>query len=161
MHKFLVPVLTAMVALTTTACDKTRETLGLKRVQANEFEVMDRQPLSVPPNYALRPPMPNAPAKEAVDASEKAQEALLGVQVRHEKKSEAEKSFLAQAKAENVDHSVRAQLEKEVPSKEEAAPGEGLVFWKENESKKAGDVIDPRAENRVHNGQDFGPKQVG
>ncbi len=161
MRKFLVPVLMATVALTTTACDKTRESLGLKRVQSNEFEVMDRQPLSVPPNYSLRPPLPDAPATAAVDPSDKAKEALLGDQASNEEKSEAEKDFLAKANAEDVDHSVRAELEKEVPAKEESAPGEAIAFWKDGGSKKAGEVIDPRAENRVHNGQDFGTKDVG
>ena len=161
MRKFLLPILTVAVALSTTACDKTRESMGLKRVQENEFEVMDRQPLSVPPNYSLRPPMPNAPAAAAVDSTEKAKEALLGDQVKNDTKSAAEKDFLAKANAENVDHSVRADLAKEVPAKEEVAPGEALVFWKEGESKKAGDVIDPRVENRAHNGQDFGTKKVG
>ena len=156
MRKFLLSALTAVVALSTTACDKTREALGLKRVQANEFEVMDRQPLSVPPNYSLRPPLPNAPAKAEVKPSEKAKKALLGDKASNETKSAAEKDFLAKAHAENVDHSVRAQLDKEAPAKEEAAPGKALAFWKDGEAKKAGDVIDPRAENIKHNGKEFG-----
>ena len=160
MRNFLLPVLTAAVALSTTACDQTRESLGLKRVQANEFEVMDRQPLSVPPNYSLRPPLPNAPAKTEVTPSEKAKEALLGDQANNETKSAAEKDFLKKAKAENVDHAVRATLEKEVPAKEEAAPGEALAFWKDGKEKKVGDVIDPRVENKAHNGQEFGQKQT-
>ncbi len=156
MRKFLVPVLLATVALSTTACDKTRESLGLKRVQANEFEVMNRQPLSTPPNYTLRPPLPNAPAKEAVVPAEKAKEALLGDKASNDTKSEAEKDFLAKANADTVDHSVRVELEKDVPAKEEAAPGEALAFWKEGNSQKAGDVIDPRAENMKHNGKEIG-----
>jgi len=89
MRKIIVPVLLGL-ALSTAGCDSTRQALGLKRTQSDEFEVSDRQPLSVPPNYALRPPMPNAPAAAEVNPSEKAKEALLGDQAANETNSAAD-----------------------------------------------------------------------
>ena len=153
MRKIIVPVLLGL-ALSTAGCDSTRQALGLKRTQSDEFEVSDRQPLSVPPNYALRPPMPNAPAAAEVNPSEKAKEALLGDQAANETNSAAEKNLLAQATAQQNDPMIRSQLaQDQAASKDsEKAPGEALAFWKDKGDRKSGDVIDPVAENKRHNG---------
>lgn len=173
MRKFGLAVMASTVAFGLSGCDKTRETLGLKRVQADEFEVADRQPLSVPPDYALRPPVANAPAKGEVVPAEKAKEALIGLDGDEKKEaakkaarnakhlpksaSAAEKELLTKADAVAPDASVRDDLKKETPAPDaEAAPGEDLVFWKDKKSKKTGEVIDPKEENRKHNGQDYG-----
>ena len=153
MRKLFVPVLMGL-ALSTTGCEQTRQTLGLKRTQVDEFEVSDRQPLSVPPNYDLRPPRPNAPAAAEVDPANKAKEALLGDQSANGTSSPAEKNLLAQASAHNKNPEIREQLSQDqAASKDsEKAPGEAFVFWKDKGAKKSGDVIDPIAENKRHNG---------
>lgn len=153
MRKIIVPVLVGL-ALTTGGCDPTREALGLKRTQSNEFAVADRQPLSVPPQYDLRPPLPNAPAAATVDPSEKAKEALLGDQAAHGKNSAAEENLLAQAASQRNDPTIRSKLAQDAVSSRdsEKAPGEALAFWKDQKEMKSGDVIDPIAENKRHNG---------
>ncbi len=153
MRKIVMPVLTGL-ALLTAGCESTRQALGLKRTQSDEFQVADRQPLSVPPNYTLRPPMPNAPAAVEVDPSEKAKEALLGDQEAGAINSVAEKNLLDQASTQKVDPTIRSQLAQDeaVSKSSEKAPGEALAFWKDKSEKKSGDVIDPVAENKRHNG---------
>lgn len=153
MRKIIVPVLLGL-ALTTAGCDSTRQALGLKRTQSDEFTVADRQPLSVPPNYSLRPPLPNAPAATEVNPSDKAKEALLGDQAANATDSAAEKNLLAQATAQKNDPAIRAQLAQDAATAtdSEKAPGETLAFWKDKGEKKSGDVIDPIAENKRHNG---------
>ncbi|HBN22537.1 MAG TPA: DUF3035 domain-containing protein [Holosporales bacterium] len=153
MRKIVVPVLMGL-ALTTAGCDSTRQALGLKRTQSNEFAVADRQPLSVPPNYDLRPPLPNAPATAEVNPSEKAKDALLGDQAANATNSAAEKNLLAQATAQKNDPTIRSQLAQDAASStdSEKAPGEALAFWKDKSERKSGDVIDPVAENKRHNG---------
>ena len=53
--KFLFP---GFLFLLLTGCDSTKEFLGLKEKQPDAFEVMDRAPLELPPDFSLRPPEP-------------------------------------------------------------------------------------------------------
>ena len=42
-------------------CSNIRETLGLSKQSPDEFKVVSRAPLSMPPDYNLKPPTPGAP----------------------------------------------------------------------------------------------------
>src|SRR5579871_3802882 len=57
----------ALVALA--ACSDLRESLGLGRTAPDEYTVIDRPPLSMPPDFGLRPPQPGAarPQETPVD----------------------------------------------------------------------------------------------
>jgi hypothetical protein len=61
-----------------TGCDTVRDTLGLEHSGPNEFDVATSAPLSMPPDYNLRPPEPGAPRPQEVSASDQAQNLLLG-----------------------------------------------------------------------------------
>lgn len=58
----------SLMLLTTmlTACDgqEMRETIGLTRTAPDEFVVVSRPPLSVPPDFDLKPPRPGETRKE-------------------------------------------------------------------------------------------------
>lgn len=49
-----------LVALITTGCQKTKRVFGMQKNPPNEFAVMQRAPLEVPPDFSLRPPRPGA-----------------------------------------------------------------------------------------------------
>lgn len=68
MKRFLLPCL--LLPLLLTACESggVRETLGLNRDAPDEFAVVSRPPLSIPPEFSLRPPVPGqAPRGLAAD----------------------------------------------------------------------------------------------
>lgn len=60
-------------------CAETRRTLGLERVPPDEFTVLSRAPLTLPPDYELRPPRPGAERPQEGSTRERARAALLGV----------------------------------------------------------------------------------
>ena len=65
--------------LALTACSGTvQENLGLGKSQPDEFQVVRRAPLTLPPDYSLRPPEPGAPPPAAQDTSSQAREILTG-----------------------------------------------------------------------------------
>lgn len=69
--------------LTLTACggsDNIRHTLGLERNAPDEFKVVSRPPLSLPPDYALRPPRAGEQGHNAIPAAQKARAAATGQQ---------------------------------------------------------------------------------
>ena len=52
-------LIVAGVALS--GCQSTKNALGLNKVVPDEFRVVTKAPLVVPPDYALRPPAPGEP----------------------------------------------------------------------------------------------------
>ncbi len=65
--------------LAMTACGGTvQERLGLSRRAPDEFQVVRRQPLVIPPEYRLPAPGTPSPAQRAPDVSQEVQAALLG-----------------------------------------------------------------------------------
>jgi hypothetical protein len=66
-----------MLGTVLTGCsDNTKQVLGLKKTSPDEFRVIAAPPLSMPPDFNLRPPRPGAKTPETTD--NQAQGALLG-----------------------------------------------------------------------------------
>src|SRR6202012_1402778 len=57
--------------------DKIARTFGLTRDAPDEFTVTTRAPLSIPPDYTLRPPRPGAPRPQEQSERQQAEEALV------------------------------------------------------------------------------------
>lgn len=58
------------------SADKLIRTFGLSRDAPDEYTVTTRAPLSMPPDYNLRPPMPGAPRPQEQSERQQAKEAL-------------------------------------------------------------------------------------
>jgi DUF3035 family protein len=65
-------VASAAVPLMTSGCADFRQALGMDRVGPDEFAVESRAPLTIPPEFNLRPPQPGAPRPQEVTAAERA-----------------------------------------------------------------------------------------
>lgn len=61
-----------------TSCGYVRETLDLDRTGPDEYDVSVAAPLTIPPDFSLRPPTPGAERPQEIRAEEKARQALLG-----------------------------------------------------------------------------------
>ncbi|MBX9696538.1 MAG: DUF3035 domain-containing protein [Alphaproteobacteria bacterium] len=101
-------------------CDQARTALGYDRKNPDAYKVVDRAPLCMPPDFALRPPKLGAPRPQEKSPQELAQEALLDETSSTEKTpipvssmttSEGEKHLLSQVG--EGDHTVRHKLETE------------------------------------------------
>jgi len=105
---------TVVIALS--ACSGTKEQLGLTRQAPDEFSVVKRAPLEMPPDYTMRPPSPGAdrPQEEAVE--EQAREVVFGRE-KDDKKSvqttSAEALILQQTGGANADPSIRETVDHE------------------------------------------------
>jgi len=69
-------VLAAAVALG--ACESAKKAFSGSKTAPDEFAVYSRPPLSLPPDYALRPPEPGTDRPQRVSPSDVAKEAILG-----------------------------------------------------------------------------------
>jgi len=53
-------------------CSEVKRAIGIDRAPPDEFAVESRAPLTIPPDFALRPPQPGAGRPQEVSAAEKA-----------------------------------------------------------------------------------------
>ena len=106
------------VVLPLMGCEGTKEQLGLNRQAPDEFAVVKRAPLSLPPDYALRPPAPGAPRPQEQAASQQAKAAVLGgVAVSSGSVSDAERTLLQLAGAEDADPAIRRKVDAETATR--------------------------------------------
>jgi hypothetical protein len=66
----------AFAPLALTGFDSFNRALGLEKVVPDEFAVVSRAPLAVPPDYALRPPRPGAAPSQEVTPTEQARQTI-------------------------------------------------------------------------------------
>src|SRR6266704_800210 len=57
-------------------CTDFRRIVGMDRVGPDEFAVESRAPLTIPPEYNLRPPQPGAPRPQEGTAADKARKVI-------------------------------------------------------------------------------------
>lgn len=153
----------AAVALS--GCQSMKRTLGLQRTVPDEFAVAAPAPLSVPPDYNLRPPAPGEERPQQLTPVEQARAALIGrarlqaYQTRGMSRGEAQ--FLARAGADDIAPNIRNTLDKEVSvfAPEKSDFTDRLLFWKSEDP--AGTVIDPAAETQRLNQNAASGKKPG
>lgn len=69
----------AFIALALAGCGRpVGETLGIQRRAPDEFQVVRRAPLILPPDYNLRPPQPGASPAQQQDVAAQAEALLVG-----------------------------------------------------------------------------------
>jgi hypothetical protein len=68
----------AACALGLSGCQSTRSALGLQKVVPDEFKVVTKAPLVIPPEFSLRPPAPGEPRPQELQPDSAARLALIG-----------------------------------------------------------------------------------
>jgi hypothetical protein len=106
----------AVAAISLAGCDTIRSAAGVSKQPPDEFAVVTKAPLVIPPDYNLRPPRPGAAPTNQVSPTGAAQAALLSDDPSAARDSlgnsysAAEKSLLADSGAAGADHSIRQQI---------------------------------------------------
>ena len=167
----LILILSATL-LTLTSCQETREAVGLVNTPPDEFAVIDHPPLSMPPDFDLRPPRPGAAPTNSISPSTNAAKALYGegkmetvqqkgvTSLQMEALSPAEKSIITQTESERADPRIRSKLDKEAGQQVVGNRRllEAITFWKDPKKEEQGTVVDPveekaRLDKARQNGQ--------
>ncbi len=142
-------LLAAAGALALAGCESARDAMGFGKRQIDEFAVVPRAPLSLPPDFSLRPPRPGAKRPQEVSPVDRARQALVGsaeTGAEGEAASSAERAFLQSAGATGTDPDIRAKIDREsgVLSQVDGGFVERLMFWRTE--RGAGAVVDPAKE---------------
>lgn len=141
-------LLLVAAALTLAACSEVREDLGLGRSMPDEFAVVDRAPLSMPPDFSLRPPRPGASRPQEVATDRQASEVIFGQTKLSPEAvpSSSEKALLESAGVSKADPSIRDVVDRESSQKAVASDHliQNLLDW--NAKEKPATVVDAAAE---------------
>lgn len=129
--------LVAISALSLGACGGTRQALGLSKVTPDEFRVVTKAPLAVPPDYALRPPAPGEPRPQELQPESAARLALLGER-QGESRSEGEKLLAAKAGADRADPLARYVVDDEFGdiAYKDKSFADRILFWRKPAQEK-------------------------
>jgi len=119
----------ASVALIATGCSSTSRALGLEKSAPNEFNILTKAPLIVPPEYNLRPPAIGASSAENNYTQRSAREALLG-DVDDADPSRGEIALMAKAGVNRANPEIRLEIDG-VNSVERKSAGftNRVLFW--------------------------------
>ena len=77
-NAFFVTANLVVGALALAACSNARTTLGIDPAPPDEFTVVSKAPLTIPPDFNLRPPKPGATRPQEQNPKIRAQAALVG-----------------------------------------------------------------------------------
>jgi len=154
------------------ACSGTRDMLGLDRQAPDEFAVYSRAPLSLPPEFSLKPPTPGQARPQGENETQKAQQALLGNRVGapavgtpaqgYQGMSPGLQRILQQTGALSADPEIRQKVNRETSVFIEATDTwrRDIMFWKKDEP--FGTKIDAEPESqRIREAQALGEDVTG
>ncbi|HEY3777812.1 MAG TPA: DUF3035 domain-containing protein [Rhizomicrobium sp.] len=106
----------AGAALSLIGCESIREAAGVTKEPPDEFAVVTKAPLVIPPDFNLRPPKPGAAPTNQASPTEAAQSALFdrdptaAAAALPGNYSPEERSLLASSGAANADPAIRKQI---------------------------------------------------
>jgi hypothetical protein len=157
----------AGMALALGACEGVKQQFGLAKQSPDEFRVVSNAPLSLPPDFSLRPPAPGVPRPQVGTATDQARRAIFRAEtpknppleqaVAQDGRSSGERSLLKAAGAGSTEPDIRKVIDRETNQLNEESGGflEALVFWRGEE--EPGVVIDASGEaKRMRENTAFG-----
>lgn len=121
----------------TSACASGPRDPGVNDAQQDEFRVVKKAPLTVPPNYSLRPPRAGVAQPAEVDET-RAQVTAFGSTVGADA-SAAERALVAAADANAVSPVIRAQIDYEEAGmiRKSDSFADRVLFWRGSEEERA------------------------
>jgi hypothetical protein len=141
-------------------CDSASKAFGLSKVTPDEFRVVTKAPLTLPPDYSLRTPAPGEPRPQELQPESAARQALVG-QRAGDVRSDGERIFVSKAGADHADPLVRYVVDDEFGNlaHKDKSFADYVMFWKKGQpaaappSSELGDAnasqpIDPAVEEK-------------
>ncbi|CAO3417090.1 DUF3035 domain-containing protein [Azospirillum argentinense] len=146
----------ALVALALTGCSDVRRSIGLDRQSPDEFTVVSRAPLTMPPSLARLPePRPGAARPQDATSAAVAAASVFGGSSRTAATAAAaghtagESALIAQAGAKGgIEPGIRNKVDQETTQLVVADKSwiDSLLFWQTQEQPY--EVVDPKKENQ-------------
>ncbi len=134
-------------------CSDARKALGWEKSTPDEFRIVSRAPLALPPDYGLRPPSPGAARPNESSPQDAARTAVFGSErqnagIANGTGSAGERQLLAKVGADKVDPGIRETIDRETQSLADADRSfvDKLIFWREPETPGSKEQLDAARE---------------
>ena len=143
-------------------CDTIRDATGADKQPPDEFAVLTKAPLIIPPDYNLHPPKPGAAPLNQSEPTETAQQSLFGADTATIARampgnmSDGEKMLLAGAGAQNANPSIRQDLATDRNKDLQSASDDftnTVLFWQKPSEKDEGLNADAELEKSASTGK--------
>ncbi|MDA1089423.1 MAG: DUF3035 domain-containing protein [Proteobacteria bacterium] len=146
------------------ACESARKAFSSDKTAPDEFAVYSRPPLSLPPEYKLRPPTPGKELQRGEAATVLAKRAITSQAVRQPVQplpaqgSPGVQALLRDTGGLNATSAIRATINEEssILSNQDQRFVDKLIFWVD-ENEPGGTIVDAKNEQkRIQNNQALG-----
>ena len=114
-------------------CQSASKAMGIAKVTPDEFRVVTKAPLVIPPEYALRPPAPGEPRPQELQPESAARAALAG-QAAAASRSDGERLLVARSGAEKADPLIRYVVDDEFGdiAHKDKSFADAVMFWRKD-----------------------------
>lgn len=143
----------AIVAAGLSGCQGMKKQLGLAKTPPDEFAVVRNAPLTLPPDFTLRPPRPGAPRPQEAPIREQAEDSVFrsaraatATIEQDPVESRGESVLLEKAGAGDTDPEIRQIIDREFSdfAREQDGFVDWVMFWRDEEA--LGTTVDAEAE---------------
>ncbi|MEH6629965.1 MAG: DUF3035 domain-containing protein [Halopseudomonas aestusnigri] len=162
-----------VTSLVITGCsDSFKEQVGLGKRAPDEFKVVSRAPLSLPPDYNLAPPRPGALRPQEGSAQGQAKRAVFNLDgtagpekstaIQQAGRTDGEMALLRSAGAEDAPEDIRLLIDRETRqlNSESEKVVDALIFWKDQPNPNS--VVDAAKEaKRIQENAALGTRGQG
>ncbi len=135
--------LLGVAALALGACEDTRKVLGVDKAPPDEFRVVSRAPLTLPPDFSLRPPAPGSVRPQEGSTRDQARQSVLDAAGTRRLApqvpagaSPGEAALVGRVNAGRIDPDIRQAVDREASQLADSGDGyllDAVVFWRKNE----------------------------
>jgi hypothetical protein len=122
-----------MAGLGMAGCNHVQKAVGMGKVTPDEFRVVSKAPLIMPPDYALRPPTPGEPTPQELQPESAARQALLGQQ-QATQRSYGEQLLITRAGADKSDPMARYVVDDQFGdlAHKDKSFADTVMFWRKD-----------------------------
>lgn len=122
----------SVAAVALSGCSSVSNAIGANKITPDEFRTVTIAPLTVPPEYNLRPPRPGEPRPEEIYPDQQARTALLGAQSNWSG-SDAEALLVARAGGGSADPFIRSIIDGETAGvvRKSRSFADQVLFWRD------------------------------
>lgn len=144
----LISVVGCIAAVSLGGCSGAKRAFGMQKVAPDEFTVVTKPPLVLPPDYSLRPPQPGAPNPAVITPSGNAELALFDrdgqLSDNAQGYTSGEVNLLETTGGSGASANIRQVVNAETASlvEKDSSIAERILFWQEPSEAPAA-VIDP------------------
>jgi hypothetical protein len=156
MHPRSLLVVALLAGLGLSGCEQLRDAAGVGKDSPDEFAVVTKAPLVIPPDFNLKPPAPGTAPANQIEPTQAAQNALFNADQATvaaslpATMSAGERYFLAAAGVQNADPAIRQQLASDQKGMRASDDdfASNVLFWQKPADTSGAVPVDADAEAR-------------